>query len=400
MPRSIKLPFVPASLRQLRETAGCSVEDAAKKVGKDAETIRKWESDDYPDLPTYAKARDLAQLYRYNPSLFLKEVPAQIRPPELPDFRTSEKDGALSSVEFGRNLRLLLRSMELRREFVRQYGPYWELPYQGWVGSESIERTAPDELGFRIRKSLGVDVHDQMRFKSYLDALGKWTSVVEDNAGVFVAQASNQVGYQIQTDELRGLSFADPAAPFVALNSRDSEAGRIYTLFHELAHLWIGQSGISGHEGLRARHLSKPHRQVEAYCDEVAANALMPLDAFTKLWHDNSAADHLPRVESIAHALMASREAVSVRAAKLGFIDWSDYSELRDQFRQQTMPKRGGSSGGDWYRTQARNIGRKYVKLVIGTWLAGQIGIKEAASYLEIKPGQVYRLARTVGFQI
>ena len=402
--RTIKLPFIPSSLRALREIAGCSLEEAAKRVQKDVDTVRKWESDAHAELPTYAQARELGKLYRYDPLLCLREIPAHIKPPEMPDFRTMDKNGVVAN-DFSRNMRWLLRNLGTRMEFVTEYGAYWELKHQGWVGSASIESIDPESLARKMRAALGVDVEDQRAWPNINGALKNWTSAFNEYAGVFVCQTSNQTGNAIELDEMRGLSAGNSLAPFIVVNSKDAEAGRIFTLFHELAHLWIGKAGISAWSGLEYRSTQGDRRDdVEAYCDEVAANALMPSSEFEWYWPDNAVMDLMPTVTRQADLFKVSREAVALRAVKLGRITWTDYATVKkelDAIRQVKPEKKrdGNRSGGDLYNTHTRNLGRKYVSLVLATWLDGQIGIKEAAYYLHLKPGQVHSFAAKVGFQ-
>lgn len=400
MPRSIKLPFIPSSLRKLREIAGCTEEEAAKRVRKDVELIRMWESDDYEELPTYAQANQLSKLYRYDVLMCMSEIPAHIRPPEMPDFRTLDRNGAIAS-DFSRNLRWLLRVMEIRQEFIREFGPYWELPHQDWVGSESIDSIDSDELAHKMRAVLGVNVSSQRGFRSNSDALKSWIEVLNARSGVFVCQTSNQGGNGIELQEMRGLSLADPTAPFIVINSKDSEAGRIFTLFHELTHLWIGRTGLSGSEGLQARTARDAKNQVEAFCDETAANVLMPEVAFDTRWHELSGGNPRTTVQRLAREFRVSRDAVAVKAAKLSLIPWSKYAQLQEESRR--APRSGvqrGGGGGNHYLTHIRNTGARYVNLVLGTWLGGEIGIKEAAYFLHVRPLQTYRLARAAGFEI
>lgn len=402
--RTIKLPFIPSSLRELREIAGCSLEEAAKRVQKDVDTVRKWESDAHAELPTYSQARQLGKLYRYDPLLCLREIPAHIKPPELPDFRTIDKNGIVAN-DFSRNMRWLLRNLETRIEFVTEYGSYWELKHQGWVASESIETIDAESLATKMREMLGVDVETQRSWPGVNEALKNWISAFNEYAGVFVCQTSNQKGSAIELDEMRGLSAGDPVAPFIVVNSKDAEAGRIFTLFHELAHLCIGKSGISAWSGLEYRSAQGDRQDdVEAYCDEAAANALMPSSEFEKHWPIDAHVDLMPTVTRQADFFKVSREAVSLRAVKLGRISWSDYAAVKKELdanrrlKPDTKPE-VKRSGGDPYNTHIRNLGRKYVGLVLATWLDGQIGIKEAGRYLHLKPAQVYPLASKVGFR-
>ena len=402
--RTIKLPFIPSSLRALREIAGCSLEEAAKRVQKDVDTVRKWESDAHAEIPTYAQARELGKLYRYDPLLCLREIPAHIKPPEMPDFRTMDKNGIVAN-DFSRNLRWLLRNLETRMEFVTEYGAYWELKHQGWVGSESIDSIDPESLAEKMRAKLGVSVEGQRAWRDFNGALKNWISAFDEYSGVFVCQTSNQSGSAIELNEMRGLSTGDSAAPFIVVNSKDAEAGRIFTLFHELAHLWIGKSGISAWSGLEYRSAQGNHQDdVEAFCDEAAANALMPTSEFQRLWPNDAQVDLIPSVTRQADLFKVSREAVALRAVKLGRISWPDYATVKKEIdakrhvkpQKKTEVKRGG---GNLYNTHIRNLGRKYASLVLATWFDGQIGVKEAAYYLHLKPGQVHSFAAKVGFQ-
>ena len=397
MPRSIKLPFIPSSLRKLRDIAGCTEEEAARRVRKDVETIRKWESDDHDELPTYAQANQLSELYRYDVLMCLREIPSHIRPPEMPDFRTPDSNGTIAS-DFSRNLRWLLRTMEIRQEFIREFGPYWELRHQDWIGSETIDSIDPETLATKMRDMLDIDIASQRSFRSISDALKAWITAFNDNAGVFVCQTSNQGGNGIDLDEMRGLSLADSSAPFIVVNSKDAEAGRIFTLFHELTHLWIGQPGISGTAGLQARAGKNGTHNVESFCDDVAANALMPEAHFDARWHEHDDNDPSGSVETIAREFRVSRDAVAIRAAKLSLISWARYAQLRVKFRSELSSTKPRGGGGNYYLAHRRNLGAKYVRLVIATWLDQQIGIKEAAYFLDIRPIQVYRFARHAGY--
>lgn len=394
----INMPFIPSSLRKLREIAGCTEEEVARRVQKDVETIRRWESADHDDLPNYAQANDLSELYKYDVLMCMGEIPAHIRPPEMPDFRTLDRNGAMAS-DFSGNLRWLLRMMAIRQEFVREYGPYWELQHQSWIGSQSIRDIDPETLAGKMRYLLRIDITAQRRFPMGAGALSAWIAAFNDNAGVFVCQTSNQGGQGIELNEMRGLSFADPVAPFIVVNSKDAEAGRIFTLFHEFTHLWIGHTGLSGTAGLQANAARNASNHVEAFCDETAANALMPEAAFNARWNEHGAGDARDTVQTLAREFRVSRDAVAVRAAKLSYIPWGTYTQVREEFgRESNGARQGASGGGNYYLTHRRNLGRKYAGLVVATWLDGQIGIKQAAYYLDLKPGQVYSFARTAGY--
>lgn len=404
MPKSIKLPFLPRSLQRLREISGAKVSEAAKSVRVDEATIHRWESDDRLDLPTYSQGQKLGKLYGYDIVMCLAEIPEDVIPPKHPDFRMAENDGEPSE-EFSVNFRRQLREVNFRQRTVLEFASYWELPHQNWVGSVNAESTDPEELGGMIRDQLRIGIDGQASFalmrESKRMAMKAWTRAAGDHAGVFVGQSSNQKGRHIEVGEMRGFSLADPVAPFAIVNARDAQAARIFTLFHELAHLWIGKPGVSGYAGLSTRN-QRDRDGVEAYCDEAAASALMPRFEFADAWRSSNHNSPLERATSVADQFSVSRDAAVLRAAKNRHISWDAYHDVRRDLKERRADRsqKRGTGGGNFYYTLIRNVGERYARLVIGAWMEDEIGLKQAARYLKIKPVHVFRLAETFGVRL
>ena len=147
------MPFVPSTLKKVREISGCTEDEAAKRVRKDAETIRRWESDTHDELPTLAQAKNLAKWYRYSAGVFLlEELPGFIRVPDTHDFRTLAQGERMDRGSWSRNLRYLIRQMEARQEFAVDAIRRAESSYQRWVGSVTRDETTPEDLAVRIRE--------------------------------------------------------------------------------------------------------------------------------------------------------------------------------------------------------------------------------------------------------
>ncbi len=396
------MPFVPSTLKKVREISGCSVEDAAKRVRKEVATIRRWESDAYEELPTLAQAKNLAKLYRYSAGVFLlEELPAFIRIPQIHDFRTLSNRRGDENESWSRNLRYLIRQMESRQEFAIDAIRRAETSYQPWVGSVTPDQTSPEELAVKIRELLEVERDDPRNVSGIEKVLKEWIKRYEDLAGVFVFQTDN-TKMPIEIEEMRGLSMADRHAPFIVLNSKDSHAGRIFALFHEFSHLWLGASGISASDGVNFRGTASSDQHIERYCDTVAANSLMPEQEFLESWNEVPVLDAVDRVEFAARSFSVSRHAVAVRAFNLGMIRWDVFSQLHERFAGPE--ERSGSAesggGGNYYATLMRNAGEKYVGLVLSEYYSDEITIKEAARLLDTKIPSVFSLADYVGFKL
>ena len=115
--------------------------------------------------------------------------------------------------------------------------------------------------------------------------------------------------------------MADQYAPFIVLNSKESHAGRIFTLIHEFAHLWLGEPGISASSEISFRSRLNSNQLVEHYCDIVAANALMPTEEFLEIWNRGSPYGAIDKVEIVASHFTVSEHAVAARALSLCVID-------------------------------------------------------------------------------
>lgn len=399
--RSIKMPFVPSTLKKVREISGCSVEDAAKRVRKEVDTVRRWESDVHEELPTLAQAKNLAKLYRYSAGVFLLEaLPDFIRVPQIHDFRTLSDRKGDEGQSWSRNLRYLIRQMESRQEFVIDAIRRAETSYQPWVNSVRSDETSPEELAAKIRELLEVERDNPRDVSGIENVLKEWIKRYEELAGVFVFQTDN-TKMPIEIEEMRGLSMADRHAPFIVLNSKDSQAGRIFTLFHEFSHLWLGASGISASDGVNFRGTASSDQRIERYCDNVAANSLMPEQEFLDSWNEIPVLDAVDRVEFSARKFSVSRHTVVVHAFNLGMIRWDVFSQMHERLAGPVEKSGSAASrdGGNYYATLRRNAGEKYVGLVLSEYYSDEITIKEAANLLDARIPSVFALADYVGFK-
>ncbi len=87
--------------------------------------------------------------------------------------------------------------------------------------------------------------------------------------GIFVLLIGNLGSHHtaISVEAFRGFALADTVAPFIVINDQDAAVAWSFTLLHELAHLWLGKTGVSGR---------RPDAQIEKFCNDVAALILLP----------------------------------------------------------------------------------------------------------------------------
>ena len=253
----------PVLLRWARERAGLSVDALVARFPK----VGAWESGEaHPtlkQLERFAKAT-------FTPIgfLFLEKPPVERVP--IPDFRTVAGAAPVRPSPDLLDMVYLCQQRQVwYHDFARSEGA-WPLPFVGSAG------VGDDEVATatKIRRVLGFDVEQRRRLPTWTDALRLFVRQA-DEAGILtmvsgVVGGSNRRG--LDPDEFRGFALADPIAPLVFINGADTKAAQMFTLAHELAHVWLGESGVSD-----ARAVDVPNQEIERWCNRVAAEVLAPL---------------------------------------------------------------------------------------------------------------------------
>lgn len=339
--------------------------------------------------PTLKQLEDFARLtHTAIGYFFLPEPPALALP--VPDFRTV-RDAALAepSSELLDTLYLCQQRQDWYRDYARMHG----LSPLAFVGSARTQ-SAAEPVAQQMRETLNLSVEDRRQLPTWADALRQLITKVED-AGVMV-MASSIVGSnshrKLDVSEFRGFALADDLAPLIFLNGADSKAAQMFTLAHELAHLWLGATGVSD-----AQAGQVPEQGVERWCNQVAAELLMPLQA-VQFAHLRDA----PIVEEIQRLSREFKVSSLVALRRLydaGFISqdrlWQHYHEELDRLR--ALEPRGGG-GGDFYRTLGARTSKRFARAIVSSALEGQTLFQDAFRMLGVrKTATFYEAARELG---
>lgn len=339
--------------------------------------------------PTLKQLEDFARLtHTATGYFFLPEPPALALP--VPDFRTL-RDEALA--EPSNDLLDTLYLCQQRQDWYRDHARMHGLPALPFVGSASVQE-APEAVAQRLREALGLSTDPRRQLPTWTDALRQLIATAED-AGVMV-MTSSVVGSnshrKLDVSEFRGFALADPLAPLVFLNGADSKAAQMFTLAHELAHLWLGASGVSD-----AQAGQVPEQQTERWCNQVAAELLMPMEQLRAAHQPHAPIpDEIQRLarEFKVSTLVALRrlfDAGSLTDAAL----WQHYRE--EQERLRTLKERS-SPGGDFYRSLGARTSKRFARAIVASTLEGLTSFPDAFRMLGMrKAATFYEAARELG---
>jgi Zn-dependent peptidase ImmA (M78 family) len=183
----------------------------------------------------------------------------------------------------------------------------------------------------------------------------------------------------LSVSEFRGFVLSDVYAPAIFINGADAPAAWVFTLAHELAHLWIGDSGISD----AAPNSNNGHERV---CNAIAAEFLVPRAAFLAVW-GNVGGEVAMRLENARKAFKVSSLVIARRAFDLGLIARDEYQAVYEDARRHADKPR--DPGGDYYRTLAVRNSKRFTTRVANLAASGAISLREAGHLLNTNPNNV-----------
>lgn len=339
--------------------------------------------------PTLKQLEDFAHLTHTAFGYFFLPQPPELELP-VPDFRTlGDEVLAAPSSDLLDTLYLCQQRQDWYRDHARMHG----LPALPFVASAGVKE-APENVAQRLRETLGLSAEARRQLPTWADALRQLIAKAED-AGVMV-MVSSVVGSnshrKLDVGEFRGFALADDLAPLVFVNGADSKAAQMFTLAHELAHVWLGATGVSDTQAGQV-----PEQRTEAWCNQVAAELLVPLEEL-RAAHQRGAP--IPdEIQRIAREFKVSTLVALRRLFDAGFINraalWQYYRE--EQERLRTLKERS-SPGGDFYRSLGARTSKRFARAIVSSTLEGLTSFPDAFRMLGVrKTATFYEAARELG---
>ena len=335
--------------------------------------IEKWLNGDkqptVKQLEAFAKKVHLPFGY-----LFLQNPPEERLP--IPFFRSNGAPVEKVSV----NVYDTILLMQQRQDWLRDYlieNDFEPLDYVGrFRNSADINAIVKD-----IRRVLQLEEHWASRFKTWTDAQAHLVEAIEDKGIItsFNGVVENNGHRKIEVDECRGFVLVDPIAPFMFINNSDFKSAQVFTIVHELAHIWTGHSA-----GFDFRKLQPADDPIEILCDKVAAEFLVPENAFNEAWLKYSDTKGIARHFKVSEIVIARRALDTGKWSRTKFFEFYNAYSHREFIKKDNQ-----TSGGDFFATARKRLSITFATHINQAVKTGQLLYRDACKLTSMK-GDTY----------
>ena len=304
--------------------------------------------------------------------LFLPEPPTEKLP--IPFFRTNQRGSSNENVSV--NVYDTIMLMQHRQGWLRDFlkeNDYERLPFVGkYSDSQNIAQIVSD-----IRQVLGLDNEWASSFPKLETAIDHLTQRIED-AGIIVVfngVVENNTSRPIKVDECRGFVLVDEIAPFMFVNNADGKAAQLFTIVHELAHIWTGHSA-----GFDFRQLLPANDPVEILCDRVAAEFLVPEVSFNRIWDERADIAYVAKHFKVSQIVIARRALDLRKISKTSFFKFYNNYVNQVQYKKESR-----ASGGDFYATTRKRLSLTFAARINQAVKSNQLLYRDAYKLTSLK---------------
>ncbi|WP_114809638.1 ImmA/IrrE family metallo-endopeptidase [Paraburkholderia kururiensis] len=383
----------PQILVWARETAGLSIDGAAKSLqlggARQSGTEALGEYEKGTRAPSRPLLLKMAKVYR-RPLLtfYLPQPPVKSERGE--DFRTLPGGRAFESAP---TLDALVRDVFVRQRLVKSIlEDTDEAEPLNFVGSMTLGQPV-DYVAKVICKRLSFDLNEFRRKRTVEESFSYMRGLTEQ-LGVFVLLIGNLGTHHtaLSTDVFRGFALAEKVAPFIVVNDQDAKVAWSFTLLHELAHIWLGRTGLSGADF---------EQKIEQFCNDIASEILLPeaeIDDLGPLGDDRQKI--MSAISDFASRRKVSRTLVAYRLLKRRKIHRNQWADLTEEFRRSWEAERAkkkeeaadAAGGPNYYVVKRHRVGNALVEVTRRAIAEGFVTPTKAGRILGVKPANVQAL--------
>lgn len=331
-------------------------------------------------LPTLKQLENFAKATRTPIGYLFLQKPPEERIP-IPDFRTVANNRVeRASVDLLETLYICQQRQVWYQDFARSVHE----DARSFVGSvqvgDDVVKTAS-----AIRKGLGFDIASRCLKPTWEDAMREFIAQA-DESGILVmvsGVAGNNNRRTLNPQEFRGFALADSHAPLVFINGADTKSAQMFTLAHELVHIWLGKSALSD-----AGAYAIPDHRIERWCNEVAAEILVPMNSL-RIEHrpDNLLETEMRRLSKV---YKVSTLVVLRRMHDLGALTREEFRGTYDMEVKKLMSIVRGP-GGAYYNTQSSRLSKRFARAIFESTLEGRSSFTEAFRLLGVKKMSTFK---------
>jgi len=380
--KSFNVSVEPAVLVWARESIGMGIDEVVRKIkGITITTIKEWENKSGVAKPTFAQIETLSKIYRRPLSAFLLPAPPK-EPPSPKDFRTLPSEEKLSlKPKTHLAIRKARRFQYSAAELIKELG----------AESKKLSIKAnlsdnPETLAEKVKIQFGIKEFTRLTSSTKEIALDEWIKLLENN-GILVFQISITMN-----KEIRGFSLIDEAVPAIVLRRSDETSAKIFTLFHELAHLLLWEGGICDLEESDILH--------EKFCNHFAGAFLVPKDKLlnhsivkanikTREWSENF-------LGNIARDFNVSREVVLRRLLILGLTTREYYLRKHKEWKSKYKKPFGKKDEKTGIKICLQERGKKYTSMVFDAYERRKIDEMRVADYLGVTSDKISKVKEAI----
>lgn len=381
----MRVEIKPELIRWARERAGFELDTLAHRIPHLSAWERGEKQPTLKQLEGFAKATHTPIGF-----LFLPEPPEERLP--IRDLRTVVHGPARPSPD----LLDTIYAMQRRQDWLREERLECEAGPLEFVGSARLGDD-PSAVGQEIRRITGLG-------EGWASAVSTWEGAVSElrrrieQLGVMAVVngvVGNNTHRKLNVDEFRGFALTDPYAPLIFVNGADAKSAQMFTVAHELAHVWLGSEGegVSGFDGI-----FPGDARVEKFCDQAAAEFLVPARELKELWR--GVKDESEPFEQLARRFKVSPIVIGRRAMDLRLVNRDTFFEFYNAYirRERRRTKKPGR--GDFFNNQNTRVGATFATRVIRAAMEGRLSFKEAYDLTGLRGGTFQEYAQRLGMHL
>lgn len=342
-----------------------------EKLGtKLVDNIKHWL--DGTKSPTFNQIEDFSKKSHIPLGYFFLQTPP-IEQISLLEYRTLD---SIQLTNPSRNLIDTIHDMEAVQEWMVNYRKEWNYDTISIVGSlKGI--TDISVIADTIRKDLGLNIEWYKDCGNPSEAFNKVRGLLEE-CGIVVMMngiVGKNTHRALDVNEFRAFAMVNEWAPLIFINGADSAGGRLFSLFHELVHLWIGENDLYNDTKYSANGI-KP---IEVTCNAVAGALMVPKTVFLEKWNNNTNDDMHEKIKELARMFRCSSSVIARRALDNKKIDQNVYNMvIEDAIEAYIQTKQEKSSGGDYYRVARSKLDGVFVRALCESVNSGRTSFTEA----------------------